>query len=170
MRRGQMNKLLLPLVLIAQPALAEESMTECRQIEDIVERVSCYDDIVDSRYPADSRAGVETNKPPASPESAAIPDALSLFGTHDSEAKRIVENSLAIEQISQIEATVVNVRESASMKLTVVLDNGQIWRQLDNQPMRLKSGETVIVRKASLGSFLMEKKSGGRSIRVKRTN
>ena len=146
MRRGQMNKLLLPLVLIAQPALAEESMTECRQIEDIVERVSCYDKIVDSRHQAD------------------------LFGTHDSEAKRIVEKSLAIEQISQIEATVVNVRESASMKLTVVLDNEQIWRQLDNQPMHLKSGETVIVRKASLGSFLMEKKSGGRSIRVKRTN
>jgi len=166
-----MNKLLLPLLVLAQPALtAEEAMTACRQIEDIVERVACYDEIVDSRYAVESRDDVEITKSPELSESSAIPDAQSLFGTNDSEAKRIVEISLAIEQISQVEATVANVREAANRKLTVALGNGQIWRQLDNQPMRLKSGETVIVRKASLGSFLMEKKSGGRSIRVKRTN
>ena len=77
---------------------------------------------------------------------------------------------MAIEQISQIEAVVTDVRESATEKLTVALDNGQIWQQLDSQRLLLKSGETVIIRKASLGSFLMEKQSGSRSIRVKRAN
>jgi len=166
-----MNKLLLSLLFLAQPALtAEEAMTGCRQIEDIAERVACYDEIVDSRHPVESRDSVETTKTPEFSESNAIPDAQSLFGTNDADAKRIVEMSLAIEQISQIEAIVTDVRESASMKLTVALDNGQTWRQLDNQSMHLKSGETVIVRKASFGSFLLEKKSGGRSIRVKRMN
>ena len=60
--------------------------------------------------------------------------------------------------------------KSAYKKLIVTLDNGHIWRQLDNRPMPLKSGETVIVREASLGSFLMEKQSGSSSIRVKRVN
>ncbi|MCZ6503043.1 MAG: hypothetical protein O6945_11070, partial [Gammaproteobacteria bacterium] len=59
---------------------------------------------------------------------------------------------------------------SVYKKLTVTLDNGQIWRQLDNNPLPLKSGETVVVRAALLGSFLMEKQSGGVSIRVKRLN
>jgi hypothetical protein len=171
-----MKKLLLALLFLAQPALtAEEVLTKCRQIEEIAERVVCYDKIVDSQFPndssdADSSVKVEETPPPEATESNVIPDAESLFGTNDAEAKRLVETLLAIEQISEIEAIVTDVRESANEKLTVTLDNGQSWRQVDNQPMRLKSGETVIVRKASLGSFLMEKQSGSRSIRVKRVN
>jgi hypothetical protein len=83
---------------------------------------------------------------------------------------RTLGTTIAIEQVEQIEATVTDVRESASNKLTVTLDNGQVWRQLDNKTLRLKNGEAVIVRKASLGSFLLEKESGSRSIRVKRVN
>ncbi len=152
-----MNRILLTLMFLAQPALAaDQALTQCRQIVDIEERVACYDAIIDSRAEK-----TETN---------AIPDAQSLFGTNDADAKRIVETSLAIEQIDQLEAVVTSIQKSATRKLTVTLDNGQVWRQLDNQPMRLKSGEMVIVRKASMGSYLMGKKSGGRSIRVKRAN
>lgn len=161
-----MKILLLILIsfLFAQPALADEdALTKCRQIEDIEARVACYDEFVDARYMMGSGDRVETR-------ATAVPDAQSLFGTNDADAKRIVETSLAIEQIDQIEAVVTEVRKSATRKLVVTLDNGQVWRQLDSQPMRLKSGESVIVRKASLGSFLMEKQSGSRSIRVKRAN
>jgi mannose-6-phosphate isomerase class I len=128
-------------------------LAQCRQIEAIEERVRCYDEIVDSL-----------------PASDAVPDAQSLFGRDDAEAKRIVETTLAIEQIDHVEAVVTEVQKSATRKLLVTLDNGQVWRQLDNQTLRLKSGESVIIRKASLNSFLMGKKSGGRSIRVKRAN
>ena len=150
-----MNRRLLPLLLLLAPLAfaAEEALTECRQIEDMEERVTCYDKVVDSL-----------------PTSDAVPDAQSLFGRDDAEAKRIVETTLAIEQIDHVEAVVTEVQESATRKLLVTLDNGQVWRQLDNQTLRLKSGESVIIRKASLNSFLMGKKSGGRSIRVKRAN
>jgi hypothetical protein len=171
-----MKKLLFSLVFLAQPALtAEQALTKCRQIEEIAERVVCYDNIVDSYFPKDSSEGTQTTKPPeskpaGSAETGAVPDAQSLFGETDAEAKRIVETSMAIEQISQIEATIADVRKSATKKLIVTLDNEQIWRQLDNQTLHLKSGEEVVIRKASLGSFLLEKKSGSRSIRVKRAN
>lgn len=171
-----MKKLLLPLLFLAQPALtAEEALTKCRQIEEIAERVVCYDKIVDSHFPTDSSDTdssdrVEITTPPEITKSNAVPDAQSLFGTNDAEAKRLVETSLAIEQIDKIVAIVTDVRKSATKKLTVTLDNGQIWRQLDSQRLRLKRGETVIVRKASLGSYLLEKHSGSRSIRVKRAN
>ena len=150
-----MKKLLSALLLLAPSVLAaNEALTECRQIEEIEERVACYDEVVDSLY--------------AKPD--AVPDAESLFGTNDAEAKRIVEETLEIEQINQIEANVADVRMSSTGKLTVALDNGQVWRQLDSKPLRLESGDGVIIRKASLGSFLLEKKSGSRSIRVKRAN
>ena len=166
-----MKRLLLTLLLLSQPApAAEEAFSKCRQIAEIAERVVCYDNVVDSRFPMSSSDSVEAIKPPDITRSSAVPDAQSLFGANDAEAKRIVETSLAIEQIDHIVATTTNVRESATRKLTVTLDNGQVWRQLDNQPMHLKVGETVVVRKASLGSFLMEKQTGSRSIRVKRAN
>ncbi len=172
-----MKKLLFSLLFLAQPALAaEEALTKCRQIEEIAKRVVCYDKIVDSHFPVETAPPPETTllpettPPPEISKSNAVPDAQFLFGKTDADANRIVEASLAIKQIGQIEAEVTDVRKSAIKKLTVTLDNGQIWRQLDNQPMLLKSGETVIVRKASLGSFLMQKQSGSRSIRVKRVN
>lgn len=184
-----MKKLLLSLLFVAQPALAaEEALTECRQIEEIAERVACYDKIADSNFPMDASDRVETAAPPQTtppsqttppPQTApppeisnsnAVPDAQSLFGKNDAEAKRIVETSMAIEQINQIEAKITDVRKSAYKKLTVTLDNGQTWRQLDHKPLPLKSGEIVIVREASLGSYLMEKQAGSRSIRVKRVN
>ena len=164
---NQMKKLLLALLFLAQPALtAEETLTMCRPIVEIAERVVCYDRFVDSHLSTvssdmDSSDSVDT---------IAVPDAQSLFGTGDAEAKRIVEITLEIEQIDQIAAIVTDVRESATKTLTVTLDNEQVWRQLDSKRLRLKSGEAVIVRKASLGSYLMEKQSGGRSIRVKRLN
>lgn len=170
-----MKLLLLALLFLASPAFAaEQALTECRQIEDVEERVACYDRVVDSQSSTDSdemRSGdVETVPAAETTEPRAIPDAQSLFGTNDAEAKRIVEASLDIEQIDQIVAAVTDVRQSATRKLTVTLDNGQVWRQLDSRPMRLSAGEAVIIRKASLGSFLMEKQSGGRSIRVRRAD
>ena len=150
-----MKKLLLTLLFtFTQTAFAaEEALTECRQIEELEARVACYDNFVDSRYPT---------------RSDAVPDAQSLFGADDAEAKRIVETTLAIEQIDHIEAIVTGVRKSASDKFIVSLDNGHVWRQLDNKSLHLEPGEAVSVRKASLGSYLLEKESGSRSIRVKR--
>jgi hypothetical protein len=152
-----MRKILLTLLFtFTQGAFAaEDALTSCRQIEDLEERVSCYDEFVDSRYP---------------PGSDAVPDAQSLFGADDAEARRIVETTLAIEQLDQIEAKVTDVRQSAGDKLIVSLDNGHVWRQLDNKTLHLETGEAVVVRKARLGSFLLEKESGSRSIRVKRVD
>ncbi len=78
--------------------------------------------------------------------------------------------SLAIEQIDNIIMTVTDVQESATRRLIVTLENGQVWQQLDDKRLHIKTGETVTIRKASLGSFLMEKNSGSRAIRVKRIN
>ena len=154
-----MKKILLPLLFFAQPALTvDEALIECRQIEKVAERIVCYDEFVDSHFSTDSS------------QANVVPDARSLFGASDAEAKRLVEKSMDIEQISEIEALVTDVQKSATERFTVSLDNGQIWRQLDGQRLTLRSGDAVIVRKASLSSYLMEKQSGSRSIRVKRAN
>ncbi len=160
---------LLLLSLLPWPSFAADTaLTECRQIDDIEKRVTCYDEVVDSRYRSESREAADAIAPPAPAGDREVPDAQSLFGTDDAEARQIVETTLEIEQIDRIEAAVSGVRKSAGDKMIVTLDNGQVWRQLDSKTLYLKTGEVVIIRKASFGSFLLEKKSGSRSIRMKR--
>lgn len=166
-----MKRTLLALLCLYQPALAaEDALNACRQIEDIAQRVVCYDDFVDAHFPSALGDSAKTLTPSEKPVSTSIPDAQSLFGANSADAKRIVETSLAIEQIDNIVAKVTDIQELATGKMVITLENGQVWRQLDNQRLPLRTGETVIIRKASLGSFLLEKDVGSRNIRVKRTN
>jgi hypothetical protein len=50
--------------------------------------------------------------------------------------------------------------------ITVVLDNGQTWAFIEPEP-RLRPGDTVTIKRASFGSFLMLTPSR-RSYRVER--
>lgn len=164
------NGLLAVLCFAQSTWAADDALTACRKIEDIARRAACYDSFVDARFPPVSSNREKALAPAENTESGTVPDAQSLFGTNDAEAKRIVEMSLAIEPVDNIEAKITDVQELATRKLLISLQNGQVWRQLDNQRLPLKTGETVIIRKASLGSFLMEKSTGSRSVRVKRIN
>ncbi len=162
------SKLIIALTtLLTQMAVAAEgSFSACREITGIKERVACYDRLVDA-----SRI-----KPVK--ETADLPGAEDLFGKQESEVLQIVKQSLAAKEgeltqtslkfVEQIESAVTEVKRSVGRKLTIALENGQVWQQLDNGPMSLKTGEIITIRAARLGSFLMRKQSGSGSIRVKR--
>ncbi len=155
------------LVLVSPVILGQESsIFDCREISDIEKRVACYDAVVDSprMKPSGKKQinSVENSVPDLKPDSE------ELFGMQESEAHRIVKKSLAMKQLDKIEAEVAAVKKSSTRKLTITLANGQIWQQLDSGPMKLKKGEIIVVRSARLGSFLLSKKSGSGSIRVKR--
>jgi hypothetical protein len=156
--------LLIPLLVTSHPGMAaEESLFECRQIKDSEERVLCYDKIVDALTSPPLSATTADSR-----EQAAKPDAQSLFGKDAAETSRIVEKTLAIEKLDQIQARVTGLKRSVDKKFTITLDNGQTWRQIDNQPIPLRNEDKIIIREATLGSYLMEKQSGSGSIRVKR--
>ena len=179
-----MKKMLTPMLLIQllttsyHVFAAEGSLFDCRQIKDSEERVLCYDKIVDAlssgSLSTPTAGGPEQAAEPLNaqaadaPEQAAKPDPEDLFGKGDAEKSQIVEESLAIEKIDHIQATITGLKRSVTKKYTITLDNGQIWRQLDNQRIPLRNEDKIIIREASLGSYLMEKQSGSGSIRVKR--
>jgi hypothetical protein len=58
----------------------------------------------------------------------------------------------------QIQAVVLNVGKQGYGQgaLLITLDNGQIWAQAESVThVRIKKGDTITIRKASLGSFLL---------------
>ncbi len=148
-----MNKPLLLLLSVLPTSAAADDLMKCRLLENINARVACYDAYVDQR---------------AGSASKNAPDAEELFGSTEAEVNEIIEEQLEIEQLEEMAATVTQLRDSASGKRVLTLDNGQVWRQLDNKQLRITEGDTVVIRKASLGSFRLRKQTGGRTIGVKR--
>ncbi|MFO1409554.1 MAG: hypothetical protein U1F06_04150 [Steroidobacteraceae bacterium] len=69
---------------------------------------------------------------------------------------------------TSVTADIVALRKLPSGYALIELDNGQQWQQIESAPnLYLRLGERVTIRKASLGSFLLETKSNF-SLRVRR--
>jgi hypothetical protein len=108
---------------------------------------------------------------PAAPPAPAAP-ALSdeqKFGYRGSLAREEVDRRKAQEEkLDQVTAKIVEVNVLPHGQFIAKLDNGQVWQQKNaERSVRLKVGEEVTVRRASLGSFMLVTASG-KSTRVAR--
>jgi hypothetical protein len=56
---------------------------------------------------------------------------------------------------SSIQARVYELYEDAVLHSFVVLDNGQTWQSLEGE-LNLNKGDLVTIRRAALGSFMLE--------------
>ena len=92
----------------------------------------------------------------------------ALFGMSVQEKLEVARRESATEKIDQIEAVISEMRYSRTGKPIITLDNGHIWQQLDSENLRLSENDSVVIRRASLGSYLLKKAGSKRSMRVKR--
>ena len=137
--------LVFPLVLIATQALPSnaetlnEQLKQCSQFSDDKKRLACYDTLAGSlQQHAEQQFGQEQ--------------------------KQVIE-----EAPDSITATITEATKGAFGKYTFTLDNGQVWRQAESSRSAIwRGGEQIVVERGALGSFLMRKTTGGRSLRVKR--
>ena len=121
----------------------EEAVRACAAETDVLRRLACYD-----------RAAaplVGAQAPGAAPASSASPEAK--FGVRNGP---LDERKYATAP-KEITATVILIEmRRSSGALVVSLDNDQVWMQ--NQPTEyfpLKVGDTVRIRSAALGSYMM---------------
>ena len=68
----------------------------------------------------------------------------------------------------QIKSVVARMTQDRLNNVDLVLDNGQTWRLIESDP-RVRPGDTVSIKRAALGSYLLVTPSR-RSYRVERTN
>lgn len=167
-----------------------DSLSNCRELPDVMERVQCYDAIVDDMREQPERHDNRVDDT-VQPKSLQVPPVESkdegqavvsataepslaeltpeeLFGKDPIARTRAINDAMGESELKFVEARVTQVNRTAVGKLQIVLDNGQVWRQLDSRSLQLKENSMVLIRAASLGSFLLEKLPGSRSIRVKR--
>jgi len=153
------------LALNAAAQAPESGLMACRAEADDTRRLACYDREIDrtSQQPVSGEA-----VPAAPPAPSATPE--ERFGrTGEMSREENDRRAQAARDLTELNATVIEIWTRADGLMVFTLDNGQIWKQIRPDSLfRLKTGDKVKIQPAALGSFLL---SGPfkRSTRVTRT-
>ncbi len=162
------------------------SVYACKIIDQPQERLACYDEAVNRMEFAEksgeivtvSKEEVENVKRDAFGFN--IPSLPRLSGLlRGSDKEKSTETSaekpgkLGIDDVDSVELTIKNTTTFGYKKTRFFLTNGQVWEQVGSDEIRIprvRDGipNTVSIRTASLGSYLMQINDRGRAVRVKR--
>ena len=143
------------------PASALET---CATIAAPASRLDCYDHLAGRpATPHEASASGLAATAAAAPVAAGTPAAVAApqqsFGLYAAEHP-------APPTGSSLSAKVLEIRPGANGHATVVLEGGQVW-ELEEPDALLASGDAITIRRAALGSFLMNT-AQGRTHRVHR--
>lgn len=156
----------LPAGLVAKdsdlqtPPPVFQAVLDCKLIVDSTERLACYDRTVESMQTASQQKDLVVADRESVREAKkglfglSLPN-LKLFGSGKD------------DEINEIESKVKSFQDIADGKVIFVLEDGARWKQTDGRQQFLKTGDTVIIKKAALGSY-MAKINGRPAIRVMR--
>ncbi|WP_341502403.1 hypothetical protein [Gallaecimonas sp. GXIMD4217] len=139
-----MKKTLMLLALASfagQATTLESKLQECAQRPDNQLRLACYDTLAEQAR-----------------EEA--PTAEQRFGLEHKQTQQGAAESLT--------ALVADAKRNAYGKLSIRLDNGQLWKQTDGGRFSLEAGDKVVLDKGALGSVFLSKAGETRRIKVKR--
>lgn len=169
--------LLLTSSAFASNVDLKTQLQSCQQISDEEQRLSCFDQIVTQLEttsqdkpattlisPPEQRA---TSVPPtvqatAAPQQAAAPV------TQDLTEKFGLKKPNPEEQIQEITSVVSALGMDLRKKLLITLENGQQWRQIDQEYLNIKPGDRCVVKRGAIGSFLLGIEGAKKKIRVRR--
>ena len=71
--------------------------------------------------------------------------------------------------VDRVEATVARMSVSQSGRTTFRMEDGQVWVQVDPERVyNVREGDTVTIRRAAMGSFMISSPRGGAGVRVRR--
>lgn len=183
MRFAIIAALLLPLPAAAQlpPALLA-----CAGLSRDADRLACYDRAVEAvsaeaRAAASARAAeaqrlavAEAAAAKAAAEAAAA--AAKAKAAADVEARKAAFGGEQIgkprvdpEEVTEVASTVTEIMTNSSGLGVFLLDNGQLWKQVDTASLgRAKAGDAVVLSKGFMGGYRLTFSKSGRWVAVKR--
>lgn len=160
----------LLLLAATTSALADDAgILRCRAIKDSAARLACYDAIaVPSAAPAAAqpKAGTPAAAPAAAPRAAA-PQAAA---TPPTPAQQFgMEAKTPAAQLDAIESTIPGTFVGWGPNTIIPLANGQSWQVSDGSSGTIQiENVKVKIRRAFLGSFVMEFEGSNRVAKVRR--
>lgn len=148
------------------PKKAFEAGMGCREISDAADRLLCFDKAFENDQAVDQvmsekEVEIATVIPPTREE--LVED----FGKETLKKKADKD-----DKIDSFEAAITNVEKNPFGKLTITLENGQVWRQLDSDKKLMRTTvsrmKTAKIKRAMLGSYKLRIEPLGSTITVRR--
>lgn len=154
--------LALPALAGAAADSAQSPLAACAAITSVSERLNCYDQLAGRPVPSPAATPAPVASAPASaaatapavatptvaaPVSAA-PESKNAFGLYTAEHP-------VAPLAPNLEARVLAIGTSPAGRQMVTLEGGQLW-ELDDEDRALFVGDEVTIRRAALGSFLLD--------------
>jgi hypothetical protein len=158
-------------------ALAEDptGLTQCSSISNTAERLACYDRLAGRAAakapPSSPAAAAPAAAPVSAPPAAAAPAAAAPATTTPTPAAASKASDFGLSkvqkdradgaassspaEIKSITARVTGFRKGPSGRPRVLLDNGQTWEYEEDGDYLLAIDDSITIRRASLGSFLL---------------
>jgi hypothetical protein len=144
-------------------APAVQAVVDCRKVEDSVQRLACYDAATDALTKATATGDLVTldRQQRRSVRKQAFGFTLPALAMFDIGEKG--------ETVNSIDEILASARQDAQGKWTFVMQDGAVWRQIDDEFLSRDPhpGSAVVISKASLGSFMLsvDKQPGVRAHR-----
>jgi len=147
----------------AHPALS--GLNKCAEVADVGPRAACYD----AALAALSQA-VQSGEVVIVQRKEAQAAQQSVFGLNLPALTIFDRSGKDSAPLASVVGEAKQVYHDHAGKWTVVLTDGAVWRQIDDEPILRapRAGSQIEIRKAALGSFFM-KVDGQRAVRAKRS-
>ncbi|HET7204927.1 MAG TPA: hypothetical protein VFI92_16320 [Steroidobacteraceae bacterium] len=160
---------LLVVSLASVPLVADDGTHRCASIANDQARLDCYDAAF-GRPAASSAAGMTAPASgvaaSATPAPTATAKSREEFGL--SEVDKRARNPQQDVEPASITAQVAKLGRRPTGETIVSLADGQVWTQIESENRsRVKVGDTVTIRKGTLGSYLLVGPDGI-AVRVRR--
>ena len=154
----------------------------CRDIADDAERLACLDNaadelaqtlIVRENIDGTREPYVGAEEPVATAETADIEEAVKVADTEEAFGSERLRSADKSRPRTSISAKIVEIVVDPFEKITVKLENGQVWRQLsgDDRIVRFPGNSqiyTAEIKRGAFGSYLLTIAERGRTVRVRR--
>ena len=161
--------LALLLAFVASPALAQsplKALEDCRGVAGAEAKAACYDTAAQalSRAVETGEIVIVQKREAQAAQRSAFGLSLPAFTIFDRKGP-----SGTPQPLDALEGEVQRAYRDANDKWVVVLTDGAVWRQTDNETISRapKQGSKVEVRRASFGSYFM-RVDGQRGVRASR--
>ena len=134
------------------PSELRQALTACSTVKEPADRLACFDKLAaagTAALPALPPRPAVATPPAVATAPVRAPESPEDFGLSG------IQKTPRSEQIQAITAAIVVMGHAANGRVRLSLDNGQSWELEDSPDALLAVGNSVTIRRASLGSFLM---------------
>lgn len=140
-----------------------QTLSDCRKVADDTARLACYDSAAAALEQAEAKGDIVVVD-----REQARTVRRQAFG-FQLPSLSMFERGEEKETVDNVSGKIAQARQDGSGKWILRLEDGAVWQQVDVQELSLypKPGQSVTVRKATLGSFLASVE-GRRAFRVRR--